>query len=329
MNRENNQSYYHQLGNFLGNELSGKLWQFARGSIQLSSAATFGVVGTAVATIVFSALTIFRHNRIEKKWKESLLELYADKISNITGKPKTQLTVNDLENVADTKILGEKNPISLELKAIQKNSNIGRNTSLASILIVAALATVTAGLISPTLLTGAGFIMANTVFGIVTNAVFMSVDHAMSKSMGGKDKYAFNNQLKELINYNRSNKLEPEQTFGILLETHSDINNEINRKYDKPYSNLPMAIKSNVVDHYEHKLHTKALTKMINNNEIDIPELGLIAYKQTPYQIDDTHKDNSDSTPYAVSYNNASYRSDHVDRLSEQRLSAQESRTIH
>lgn len=326
MNDEkSHKSYLRKLQNLASNELNGSLWRFVRSVVQLSSVVVFGAIGTFAATSLFAGLSVFRNNSAEKRVKKDLLELYSKEVSAITNKPVSELKIADLETAAYHSNGGKKNAIAIELEALSKNKNRDITVGLIGIVGVAALSAVTASVISASMLTGAGFMMMSTAFGIASNFVFMSAEHIVSKAKGEKVNYSFNAELKELTAQSRLREITSEQVFDLLLKAHPEIGNEIKQKYSEPYMALPAKIKTDIVESYEDRVHAKQLTGMINRAEMNAQELGFIAYGDSSGNKMKAYP----KVEAAQSQETINYTANHVDRLNQARLLAQATPTLH
>ncbi len=324
MSTEKPQSYLSKLGNLLTTDLANSFVQVSRGIIQLSAASGYGLAGTLVSIAAFSGISWFQHNRIEKQAKKNLLDLYSQEISAITNKPASELKISDLDIAANHNPDGKGNAIALELGAIDKNLKIHLVTNLISIVGIAALATVSAGLLPATMFSGASFAIPAAVFGGLSKIISMSADHVASGFNGGKEQYSFNIQLREMVKQGQLRKLEPEQVFSLLLKANPEIENEIKNKYTKDYNTLPLAIKSEIVGSYENRLNAKHLTEMINRAEMNVQELGFIAYGTSSGNI---IKDTAKQTPTSIEYNDSDLG--HVARLNKKRMEEMPSLTLH
>jgi hypothetical protein len=332
MNEEKPQSYLSKIQDSVVNELTGGVvWRFVRGILQLSAASSFGVVGTVASTIAFSGISLLRCHSRKQKFKENLLKVYSQELSAITGKTEKDLKLSDVEVAAHHSPTGKKNAIALELEALNKNINIDLKTSLTGIVAVAALATLAVNVIPATLLIGAGM-MAASAFGTASNLVFTTAEHLAAHSNGGRAKYGFNAKLNEIVKQNQFKELPKEQVFDLLLTANPETEKQIKEKYSKAYSELPLQVKSSIVDEYEGKLGAKQLTGMINRGEMRVQELGFIAYgdssgnkpvmlhktEYTPAQKTLEHEHDAVTPEYSF-----------VSRLEQQRMAEPELRTLH
>lgn len=333
MSEEKPQSYLNKIQDLAVNELTGGLWRFLRGALQLSSAANYGFAGTIASTVAFSAISKFRCYSIGQKTKENLLKTYSQEIASITHKAEKDLKLSDVEIAARHSPNGKKNAIALELEAVRKNTSIDFKTSLIGIVGVAILATLAAGVVSTALGGGAGYMIAASTFGTASNIIFTTAEHLAAKVNGGRAKYGFNAKLNEIVKQNQFKELPKEQVFDLLLAANPEIENKIQKEYSRSFSALPLNVKSGIVDEYESRLGTKQLTSLINRGEIRVQELGFIAYGDS--------SGNKPVSLHKMEYSQAQKPLEHehehdvtpeysfVTRLEQQRMAEPELRTLH
>lgn len=273
--------YWGKLAWMVTNQLTGELWRFTRGVVQWSAAVAYGPAGVATATAVFSALSGFRYFSGEQQARKNILQFYSQEISNITGKPISQLSLVDVEQAARYQPNGQKNAIALELEAAHRINRHNLQVGIVGILGVALLGSMAAAVVPVTAMAGAGMMIAGAAFGIASNLIFMTVDHVVTSRDGAAAKYEFADQLKDMVKQTRFRPVPMEQVFDLLLKSHSDIRQSIKNRYGKSYTELTFATKTDIARQYEDVLHAQLLADRINSAQMNVQELGFIAYGQS------------------------------------------------
>ena len=283
-------------------------------------------LGTAIAGIGMLAFELTRahlHNRADLNRE---LVLYHNDIAQALGKsPAEPLTVKDMFNAADEKIVGDKvlKPLKMELDhlAYRGNYNLLMGAVRAVVTTVAAVALhsmmadvqskiakelggITFSNILASKQLGALFFPLTGTVGLV-GAATMAIEKLGKNYFDTHEPPSAYHDLISLQKLNKSEAVKPEQVFAIVIKLDTELAHDIQNRLGKPYHELSHRNKIRVIQAYESRAHTQALSEAINNDALPVTAIAISACQQMDWGNGESTKPSSEiesqTTPEPVS----------------------------
>ncbi len=260
--------------------------------VQVAAIATIGsagFLGPAAVALAGAGLMAFElgrsylHNQADLNRE---LALYHKDIARVLGKsPNEHLTIKDMRNAADEKVVGDKalKPLKAELDHLKARARLNYAMSAGRALITTAVT----GVMS----------MAMTNFSFHSfEAVAkqgMGIFYLITGSLGitsmanmGMEKLAWDNFDKtkpptiysDLVKLQKSAQLQPvrpQQVFEIILKSDKALATQIEQLTGQEYSEMTARNKERILAQYEKQTHVVELTEHLNNGSMGVTAIPL------------------------------------------------------
>jgi hypothetical protein len=267
-------SFREKFRRVLDNELTGTMWRFLKGAALISAAPAFGIGGLIVVGVALVGLSLYRNHVIASYDKLEWLKQYKSEVAAAVGKDESSLKLGDLE-VAAKQINGGHNAIQETLDNLKQNLRINTITSIAGGAATTALAAAAPMVLSVQFINWLG---GAIIGGMVSNITYFLVEEAAQKVAGEKKPYRLNQSIKALNLQSRSGSVSPEMVMNAFVEAQPILANAVKEYYKKPYAELLMVEKQEVVARYRDIIPAKEWAEAINAGQRSATALAIDTY---------------------------------------------------
>ena len=246
-----------------------------------SNPITLAVAGASV--LAFEVGRAYLHNQGDLNRE---LALYHKDIARVLGKsPDSQLTIQDMRNAADEKVVGDKalKPLKAELEYLKVRGKLNYTTGVTRAVITTAVTSFIGRALGHLTLDSVDMVAKQSmqIFYLFTGALGIS-----SMANMGMEKLAWNNfdktkppslyiDLIKLQKTAQTQNVTPQAVFEIILKADKELDNRIERETGSDYHDMTARNKERIVARYAGQTHAAELAEHINNGNVGVTAIPL------------------------------------------------------